>query len=450
MMSLGERTDAVAGEQGDSGGGRGPISDVSTIRRAPVTAGEAGAELAPALVIASHVVASRVGERLLLDGLKPGHPLEVSRNAPDFARAQGGVARPLADPFVSRRPVSLEAAGGGAITVVAPPDGMAVEANGEPLRGARTFGREAIEAGVVLQVADRAVLVLCLVDPSAGGDAMGMVGESAAVWKLRRLVAQVADLDVPVLVRGETGSGKELVSQAIHQRSPRRRGPFVSVSLAAVAKEVALAELFGVRKGAFTGADRDRDGFFGAARGGTLFLDEVGEAAPDLQAMLLRVLETGEMFAVGSVEPAKADVRLVTATDADLESLVASGQFKAPLLHRIAGYQISVPPLRARRADIGPLAFHFARRELEAMGEGHRLEKADSYGEPWMPAALAARLLLHPWPGTAWSGSSPSSTAGAPTSPPARCCPARRARLPSPRRSRPRPSPPRPGGSLRR
>jgi two-component system nitrogen regulation response regulator GlnG len=173
----------------------------------------------------------------------------------------------------------------------------------------------------------------------------------------------------------------------------------VSVSLAAVAKEVALAELFGVRRGAFTGADRDREGFFGAARGGTLFLDEVGEAAPDLQSMLLRVLETGEMFAVGSAEPARADVRLVTATDADLEEMVASGQFKAPLLHRISGYQIVVPPLRARRADIGPLAVHFAQRELEAMGEGHHLAKEDSYGEPWMPAALAARLLLHPWPG---------------------------------------------------
>jgi len=365
-----------------------------------VTAGGTSGDLAPALVIASHVVASRAGERLLLDGLKPGRPLELSRNAPDFARAQGGVARPLADPFVSRRPISLEAAPGGAITLVAPPDGMTVEVNGEPLRGSRTFGPEAMEAGVVLQLADRAVLVLCRVDPSAAGDPMGMVGESAAAWKMRRLVAQVADLDVPVLVRGETGSGKELVSQAIHQRSGRRRGPFVSVSLAAVAKgEVALAELFGVRKGAFTGADRDREGFFGAARGGTLFLDEVGEAGPDLQAMLLRVLETGEMFAVGSTEPVKADVRLVTATDADLEALVASGQFKAPLLHRIAGYQIAVPPLRERRADIGPLALHFARRELEAMGDGHRLEAADAYGEPWMPAPLAARLILHPWPG---------------------------------------------------
>ena len=105
------------------------------------------------------------------------------------------------------------------------------------------------------------------------------------------------------------------------------------------------------------------------------------------------------MFPVGLAGPVRADVRLVTATDADLEELVASGQFKAPLLHRIAGYQIVVPPLRARRADIGPLAIAFARRELEAMGEAGRLDKADSYGDPWMPAALAARLLLHPWPG---------------------------------------------------
>ncbi|HEY8206194.1 MAG TPA: sigma 54-interacting transcriptional regulator [Myxococcaceae bacterium] len=389
----------MTGDPDETGDGRGPIADVSTIGRREMTAPRGGSGLAPALVIASHAVASRTGERLMLDGLQPGRPLELSRNAPDFARAQGGAARPLADPFISRKPISLEGVPGGAVSVVVPPDGMEVEANGEPVRGSRTFGHEAIEAGVVLKIADRAVLVLCLVDPSAGGDPMGMVGESAGAWKLRRSVAQVADLDVPVLVRGETGSGKELVSQAIHQRSPRRKGPFVSVSLAAVAKEVAPAELFGVRKGAFTGADRDREGFFGAARGGTLFLDEVGEAAPDLQGMLLRVLETGEMFPVGSAEPARADVRLVTATDADLEEMVASGQFKAPLLHRIAGYQIVVPPLRERRADIGPMAIHFARRELEAMGEGHRLDAADSYGDPWMPAALAARLLLHPWPG---------------------------------------------------
>ncbi|HVE85362.1 MAG TPA: sigma 54-interacting transcriptional regulator [Myxococcales bacterium] len=381
-------------------GGPGAIADVSTVGRRQIQPGEgSGPDLVPALVIAAHVMPSRVGERLLLSGLQPGRPVELSRNGPDFAPASGGMARPLADPFVSRKPVHFQAERDGAISVHAPPDGMEVEAAGQPVQGSRTFSVEEIDAGVVLKVADRVVLVLCRVDLDGRGDAMGMVGESAASWRLRRSIAQVADLEVPVLVRGETGSGKELVSQAIHQRSPRKKGPFIPVNLAAVAREVALAELFGARKGAFTGADRDRDGYFSAARGGTLFLDEVGEAAPDLQAMLLRVLETGEMFPVGSPEPVRADVRLVTATDANLEAMVATGQFKAPLLHRIAGYQISVPPLRARRADIGPLVFHFAHQELEAVGQAHSLDRKDAAGEPWMPAALAARLLLHPWPG---------------------------------------------------
>jgi len=397
MMTPGKEG-TLASEESGYGRSGGAIADVSTIGRQPQPR-EGGSELVPALVIASHVVASRVGERLLLYGLAPGRPLELSRNAPDFSRPSGGLARPLSDPFVSRRPVQLEAQPGGALSLAVPEDGMAVEIDGEPVRGARVIRAKEIEAGVVLKLADRVVLVLCLVEPAATGDDMGMVGDSAATCRLRRSIAQVADLEVPVLIRGETGAGKELVARAIHQHSARRKGPFLSVSLAAVAREVALAELFGARKGAFTGADRDREGFFGAARGGTLFLDEVGEASPELQAMLLRVLETGEMFPVGSPDPVRADVRLVTATDANLEALVASGQFKAPLLHRIAGYQIAVPPLRVRRTDIGPLFVYYARQELEAMGEATRLDRSDSYGQPWMPASLAARLLLHPWPG---------------------------------------------------
>src|SRR4051812_38032754 len=139
VRGLGGIQQAVTGEPSETGGSRGPIADVSTIGRREVTpsAGEVGPGLAPALVIASHVVASRAGERLMLGGLRPGGPLELSRNSPDFARAGGGVARPLADPFVSRKPISLEAVAGGGISVVVPPDGMAVEANGEPVRGSR-------------------------------------------------------------------------------------------------------------------------------------------------------------------------------------------------------------------------------------------------------------------------------------------------------------------------
>src|SRR5262249_28743321 len=140
-------------------------------------------------------------------------------------------------------------------------------------------------------------------DTAPPADAMGMVGDGAGIRRVRDHVGRIADLLVPVLIRGETGTGKELVARALHARSPRRSGPFVSVSLGAVPKELAAAELFGAKRGAYTGATSDREGFFRAARGGTLFLDEVGEAPPDVQAMLLRALETGEIYPVGAQSP---------------------------------------------------------------------------------------------------------------------------------------------------
>ncbi len=175
--------------------------------------------------------------------------------------------------------------------------------------------------------------------------------------------------------------------------------PFVSVNLGAVPRELAAAELFGAHKGAYTGATRDREGFFRAARGGTLFLDEVGEAPPEVQVMLLRVLETGEMYPVGAQVPVATDVRLIAATDANLEQRIRDGHFKAPLLHRLAGYEIRLPALRERREDIGGLFYHFAREELEAIGEVHRLSPEDPYAEPWLPASLAAQLVRFDWPG---------------------------------------------------
>jgi two-component system nitrogen regulation response regulator GlnG len=189
------------------------------------------------------------------------------------------------------------------------------------------------------------------------------------------------------------------VARAIHERSPRRAGPFISVNLGALPKELAAAELFGARKGAYTGATQDREGFFRAAHGGTLFLDEVGEAPLEVQVLLLRVLETGEVYPVGGHSPVSVDVRLITATDADLEERIRQDQFKAPLLHRLAGYEIQVPPLRERREDIGVLFLHFARQEMEALGEAHRLEAAASQTEAWLPPSLAVRLLRFSWPG---------------------------------------------------
>jgi two-component system nitrogen regulation response regulator GlnG len=260
---------------------------------------------------------------------------------------------------------------------------------------------EDLATGVPISLANRVVLLLHRFDREIGdgADLLGMVGHSAAIREVRGAIHRVLDLQVPVLIRGETGTGKELVARAIHDRGPRRDAAFVSVNLAAIPRELAAAELFGATRGAYTGATRDREGLFRAAQGGTLFLDEIGEASPEVQAMLLRVLETGEVTPVGADRPIAVQVRLIAATDAPLEDHVRRATFKAPLLHRLASYEIRIPPLRQRREDIGLLFYHFAREELATTGELDRLSPRDPYTKPWLPVAIAAQLARHDWPG---------------------------------------------------
>ncbi|MFL5353506.1 sigma 54-interacting transcriptional regulator [Archangium sp.] len=360
--------------------------------------------IVPALTIVSHPQPQRIGERLLLEMLATvGRTASLSRNAPDFSRPGSLLALPLGDPFISRKPVQFEPGARGGLRLLVPEDGTTVHVAGEAVTGGREFSPQELASGVPLVLAERVVLLLHLASFSSaaasGPGDLGMVGQGEGVRRVREDIARVADLHVPVLVRGETGSGKELVARAIHQLSPRRDGPFISVNLGALSKELVASELFGARKGAYTGATGEREGFFRAAHGGTLFLDEVGEAPPEVQVALLRVLETGEVFPVGANAPVRVDVRLITATDANLEERIRQGLFKAPLLHRLAGFEIQVPPLRERREDIGPLFMHFARQELETTGEVQRLTSADPRSEPWLPASLAMRLMRYAWPG---------------------------------------------------
>ncbi|APR88669.1 Functional role page for Anaerobic nitric oxide reductase transcription regulator NorR [Minicystis rosea] len=371
-------------------------ADASTLDRSARSSSALRA--VPALTIASHPNAERVGDRLLLLGLAAGREVALSRNEPEFARPAEALGAPLADPFVSRRPVRFVPGKEGGVTIVAQGNEVTIEGVARP---SFAISHEAITRGVALALFDRIALVLHMAPPQRdeGGDALGMVGQSTGIAEVRRHIMQVADVDVPVLIRGETGSGKELVARAIHEKSPRARGAFIGVNLGALSRELAAAELFGQKRGAFTGATQDREGYWRAARGGTLFLDEIGEAPPEVQVMLLRALETGEVVPVGAEMPVAVDVRVVAATDAKLEEQIQKGQFKAPLLHRLAGYEIRVPPLRERREDIGPLFYRFAREELSRLGEGQRLVLRDPRADPWLPPALMARLVHHPWPG---------------------------------------------------
>ncbi|MDY7229131.1 sigma-54 dependent transcriptional regulator [Hyalangium rubrum] len=376
------------------------FTDISTAATPRRTSAQVSGPV-PALTLISHPTPQRAGERLILEALASGGTVALSRISPDFVRPGSTLAMPLADTFLSRKPLLFDRAANGGVRLTVEEGGTLVQIGETPFTGTREFGPEELNSGVPLVLAERVVLLLHLVvSPEAHTpNDLGMVGSGAGTRRVREDIARVSDLNVPVLIRGETGSGKELVARAIHQHSPRRSAPFISVNLGALPKELAAAELFGARKGAYTGATQDREGFFRAAHGGTLFLDEVGEAPPEVQVLLLRVLETGEVFPVGGHAPVPVDVRLITATDADLEERIRQDLFKAPLLHRLAGFEIQVPPLRERREDIGVLFYHFARQELEALGEAHRLEAAASQADPWLPTALAARLVRYAWPG---------------------------------------------------
>ncbi|NOK17608.1 sigma 54-interacting transcriptional regulator [Corallococcus carmarthensis] len=378
-----------------------PLADLSTAAMQERGASRGAPRAVPALTVVSHPVPRRVGDRRLLDAVVAGRPVALSRNAPDFAKPGSSLGLPLADPFVSRKPLEFSALPDGGVRLTVPEDGTHVVAAGVLLLGTRDFSPPELMEGVALELSGRVVLLLHQVelDGEGAAETLDMVGESAGLRRLRRHIERVADLDVSVLIRGETGTGKELVAQAIHRLGPRKAGRFVSVNLGAIPKELAAAELFGSQKGAYSGATRDREGFFRAAHGGTLFLDEVGEAPPEVQVMLLRVLETGELYPVGASQPVTVDVRLIAATDAHLEEQIRDGRFKAPLLHRLAGYDLRVPALRERREDVGRLFFHFAREELAALGEAARLDSEDPHAEPWLPAPLASRLVRAAWPG---------------------------------------------------
>ncbi len=217
------------------------------------------------------------------------------------------------------------------------------------------------------------------------GGGQSLIGDSPAMRRLLELVGKVAPTDATVLIRGESGSGKELVARAVHAASRRAAGPFVAVNCAAIAESLLESELFGHRQGAFTGADRDREGLFEAAHGGTLFLDEIGEAGAAVQAKLLRVLEERKINRVGDPRERLVDVRVLAATNRPLEQAIAAGHFRQDLFYRLAVFPLDVPPLRQRREDIAALAAHFLR------GLGRR--------DARLPAAALERLRGHAWPG---------------------------------------------------
>lgn len=196
-----------------------------------------------------------------------------------------------------------------------------------------------------------------------------IVTESSEMRGIMYLLGKAAETDVTVLMLGETGVGKEVFSQALHQMGSRRHGPFIAVNCAALPRDLVESELFGVEKGGYTGADKSRAGRFERANGGTLFLDELGELSEHAQAKLLRVIQTGEFERIGGTEKIKVDVRLIAATNADLQARVKAGTFRADLFYRLNVFPILIPPLRERRADMQGLIRKFIQRYNEKYGK---------------------------------------------------------------------------------
>jgi two-component system response regulator HydG len=217
----------------------------------------------------------------------------------------------------------------------------------------------------------------------------GVVGNSSAMHAVVQRLRQIAPTTATVLITGETGTGKELVAKAIHTNSPRRYKPFVPLNCSALSENILESELFGHLKGAFTGADRERKGWFEHANGGTLFLDEVGDIPLSTQVKLLRVLESGEIVRVGATDPIKVNVRLVSATNRDLSDAITAGTFRQDLYHRLKVVSVKLPPLRSRREDI-PLLIDFFLKEFSKV-----------HDKPVTSISPAARkaLMAYAWPG---------------------------------------------------
>ena len=263
---------------------------------------------------------------------------------------------------------------------------------GELLHALRAAGSLARESGGAVEIAALAGAepMRASAQRSAGPAAPvieGMVGESAPLREMMRLVALVAPRSTTVLIEGETGTGKELVAQAVHRWSARSSKPFAVLNCAAIPESLLEAELFGHTRGAFTGAVQSRTGRIEAANGGTLFLDEIGEMPLALQAKMLRFLESGELQRVGENDVVRVDVRVVAATHQDLERRVQEGAFRLDLYHRLAVFVIDVPPLRQRREDIPLLAEHF----LAELGKSAPRKR--------MSAEFLAGLMEFDWPG---------------------------------------------------
>lgn len=351
-----------------------------------------------AMTIAYHSDWKRIGATTYLDGLDQGKIFTLSRLEPEFAVPYSKNAYCLDDRYISRKPITIQQLNG-RLLITPHPEGTGIRIDGIHIRAQHYIFEEQLKNGVVMELGGRVIVVLHSLTPDRRSPNMHrMLGVSEGIENIRRSVDRVADLNVPVLIRGETGTGKELVASALHNASPRCTRPMLAVNVGAIPESLAISELFGAKKGSFTGANKDKPGYFSQANNSTLFLDEIGDAPDEVQVALLRTLETSEVRPVGGTETLKVDVRMVAATDADLESKMESQDFRNPLLQRLAGFEIWIPRLAQRKPDIGLLLSEFLRFEFDAIAEQRHYQELDPNSEMlWYQ--FFRHALEFDWPG---------------------------------------------------
>ncbi|MEP5566879.1 MAG: sigma 54-interacting transcriptional regulator [Halioglobus sp.] len=345
-----------------------------------------------------HPCVERIGQWAQLSTDKKTHTL--GRQTPLFGSSPDASFAPLEDPYVSRHALSLTITDDG-VQLHRDPSASRCRVAGSELLEQLFVGNAQLDAGVPLALSHTIVLLLRRspdVRPKCSISLDGaLIGSSVAMERLRKEVMRAANSDSDVLIRGETGVGKELVAQAVHLNSARYDQPMVSVNMAAVPSSLAAAALFGSAKGAFTGAEKSRSGYFQEAQGGALFLDEVGDTPEEVQPLLLRALQQREIQMVGGALR-KVDVRVISATDAQLEA--SNCNFKSALRHRLAAMEIHVPSLAEHLEDIGELLFHFVSQACIREGRLRLLPNAQSDGKTvaqW--ADLFYRFACYHWPG---------------------------------------------------
>jgi len=334
------------------------------------------------LTIIWHPDSQRIGEQFMASN--PDGQVEINRFLPLF-RHPGKDGLPLGYGGISRDPVRISRDGYDNILITPPASRMVVEVNGEEINAPVGLSREQLEAGVILGLGRAIIICLhwmrCL---PKHNPALGFIGVGSAAIVARDQIRQVAGTELPVLLLGETGTGKEIAARAIHAYSKRANAELVSVNMAALNEALAAADLFGAVKGAYTGAQNARKGLFAEAEGATLFLDEIGNTPASIQPMLLRVLESGDYRPLGAQQDQKSSARLIAATDQDLYS----EGFNQALLRRLESFIIHLPPLRTRREDIGVLLLHLLSNSKLPNEIGTSL-----------PVVLVSEFANYDWPG---------------------------------------------------